>query len=55
MGGGSDPVAPTEQQKAAAEVQAKSYNEMVAGKPLEMAYIKDITADPAVVVSSLNA
>ena len=47
MGSGVDPNAPTEQQKAAAEVQAKSYNEMVAGKPLEMAYIKDITADPA--------
>ncbi len=47
MGGQPDLNAPTEQQKTAAEVQAKSFNEMVAGKPLEMAYIKDITADPA--------
>ena len=47
MGGQPDLNAATEQQKAAAEVQAKSFNELVSGKPLEMAYIKDITADPA--------
>lgn len=44
MGGAPDVNEPTEDQKASAEVQAKAFNELVAGKPLEMAYIKDITA-----------
>lgn len=46
-GGTPDFNKPTEQEKASAEVSAKAYNELVAGKPLEMAYIKDVLADPA--------